>query len=132
MVAPLIVFCGVKFMAEVAKILNPKKKVILPDLNAGCSLEESCPPKKFKIFKESYPDHRVVSYINCSAEIKSLSDVIVTSSNAKKIIDSFPISEKIIFAPDKHLGGYLNKITGRNMKLWHDEKTRNGNDRKLN
>ena len=114
----VIVFCGVKFMAEVAKILNPQKKVILPDLNAGCSLEESCPPKKFKKFKDLYSDHTVISYINCSAEIKSLSDVIVTSSNAKKIIDSFPHSEKIIFAPDKHLGGYLNKITGRNMKLW--------------
>ena len=116
--AEIIVFCGVKFMAEVAKILSPKKKVILPDLNAGCSLEESCPPKKFKQFKDQYPNHKVISYINCSAEIKSLSDVIVTSSNAKKIIDSFSKSEKIIFAPDKHLGHYLNKITGRNMILW--------------
>ena len=117
--AEVIVFCGVKFMAEVAKILSPKKTVILPDLNAGCSLEESCPPKKFKQFKDLHPNHTVISYINCSAEIKSLSDVIVTSSNAKKIIDSFPKSEKIIFAPDKHLGHYLNKVTGRNMLLWN-------------
>ncbi len=114
----IIVFCGVKFMAEVAKILNPKKKVIIPDLNAGCSLEESCQPENFRKFKSLYPNHSVISYINCSAEIKSMSDVIVTSSNAKKIIDSFPISEKIIFAPDKHLGNYLNKITGRKMVLW--------------
>ena len=114
----IIVFCGVKFMAEVAKILNPKKKVIIPDLNAGCSLEESCQPENFRKFKSLYPNHTVISYINCSAEIKSMSDVIVTSSNAKKIIDSFPISEKIIFAPDKHLGNYLNKITGRKMVLW--------------
>ena len=114
----VIVFCGVRFMAEVAKILSPEKTVLLPDYNAGCSLEESCPPSKFKIFKGQNPEHTVVSYINCSAEIKSLSDIIVTSSNAKKIIESLPKNEKIIFAPDKHLGGYLNKITGRKMLLW--------------
>jgi len=114
----IIVFCGVKFMAEVAKILNPKKTVILPDLNAGCSLEESCQPKKFRKFKELNPNHTVISYINCSAEIKSLSDIIVTSSNAKKIIDTLPKSENIIFAPDKHLGNYLNKVTNRKMLLW--------------
>jgi len=115
----MIVFCGVKFMAEVAKILSPKKTVILPDLRAGCSLEESCPPSKFRKFKELHPNHIVISYINCSAEIKSLSDVIVTSSNAKKIIDSFPKDKKIIFAPDRHLGSYLNKVTQRNMVLWN-------------
>ena len=114
----VIVFCGVRFMAEVAKILSPEKTVLLPDYNAGCSLEESCPPRKFKIFKNQNPEHTVVSYINCSAEIKSLSDIIVTSSNAKKIIESLPKNEKIIFAPDKHLGRYLNKITGREMLLW--------------
>ena len=114
----IIVFCGVKFMAEVAKILNPKRNVILPDLNAGCSLEESCQSNKFKDFRKNYADHIVISYINCSAEIKALSDIIVTSSNAKKIIDQLPKNQKIIFAPDQHLGSYLNKITGRNMVLW--------------
>ncbi len=113
-----IVFCGVKFMAEVAKILNPKKNVILPDLKAGCSLETSCPTNEFLAFKNSNPSHLILSYINCSAEIKALSDVIVTSSNAKKIIDQLPIDQKIIFAPDQHLGSYLNKVTGRNMLLW--------------
>tara|TARA_B100000886_G_C20417388_1_gene489861 strand:- start:300 stop:1244 length:945 start_codon:yes stop_codon:yes gene_type:complete len=117
--ADIIVFCGVRFMAEVAKILSPTKKVILPDINAGCSLEESCRPEKFRIFKQRYPEHIVLSYINCSAEIKALSDIIVTSSNAEKIIKSLPPKQKIIFAPDKHLGGYLNKITGRNMLLWN-------------
>ena len=117
--ADVIVFCGVRFMAEVAKILSPTKKVILPDLNAGCSLEASCPVKKFREFKKLYSDHIVLSYINCSAEIKAESDIIVTSSNAAKIINSIPKSQKIIFAPDKHLGSYLNKITGRNMKLWN-------------
>ena len=116
--ADVIVFCGVRFMAEVAKILNPKKKVILPDINAGCSLEESCRPEKFSLFKQKYPDHIVLSYINCSSEIKALSDIIVTSSNAEKIIRGLPLNQKIIFAPDKHLGTYLNKITGRNMLLW--------------
>ncbi|MFL2661015.1 MAG: quinolinate synthase NadA [Alphaproteobacteria bacterium] len=117
--ADVIVFCGVRFMAEVAKILSPTKKVILPDLNAGCSLEASCPVKQFREFKKLYSDHVVLSYINCSAEIKAESDIIVTSSNAAKIINSIPKNQKIIFAPDKHLGSYLNKITGRNMKLWN-------------
>ena len=113
-----IVFCGVKFMAEVAKILNPMKNVIIPDLKAGCSLEQSCPSHSFKKFKEQNSNHLIISYINCSAEIKALSDIIVTSSNAKKIIDQLPKNENIIFAPDQHLGSYLNKITGRNMLLW--------------
>ena len=117
--ADVIVFCGVRFMAEVAKILSPHKKVILPDINAGCSLEESCKAPAFEKFKKKHPDHIVLSYINCSAEIKALSDIIVTSSNAGKIIESMPTKQKIIFAPDKHLGGYLNKITGRNMVLWN-------------
>ena len=117
--ADIIVFCGVRFMAEVAKILSPQKTVILPDINAGCSLEESCPPNLFEAFKKKYSDHIVLSYINCSAEIKALSDVIVTSSNAAKIINTFPKNKKIIFAPDRHLGNYLNKITGRNMVLWN-------------
>lgn len=116
--ADVIVFCGVRFMAEVAKILSPNKTVILPDLKAGCSLEESCRADKFILFKKKNPDHMVLSYINCSAEIKALSDIIVTSSNAAKIINSLPKNQKIIFAPDKHLGSYLNKITGRNMLLW--------------
>ena len=117
--ADVIVFCGVRFMAEVAKILSPHKKVILPDINAGCSLEESCQVNEFREFKKKYPNHIVLSYINCSAEIKAESDIIVTSSNAGKIIESIPAKQKIIFAPDKHLGGYLNKITGRNMVLWN-------------
>ncbi|NJB82835.1 quinolinate synthase NadA [Wenyingzhuangia aestuarii] len=116
--ADIIVFCGVHFMAETAKILNPKKKVLLPDLNAGCSLADSCPPEDFKAFKAKYPDHKVVTYINCSAEIKTMSDIVCTSSNAVKIINSFPKDQKIIFAPDKNLGDYLNKETGRNMVLW--------------
>ena len=115
----VIVFCGVRFMAEVAKILSPHKKVILPDINAGCSLEESCQVNEFREFKKKYPNHIVLSYINCSAEIKAESDIIVTSSNAGKIIESIPVKQKIIFAPDKHLGGYLNKITGRDMVLWN-------------
>jgi len=114
----VIVFAGVHFMAETAKILNPHKKVLLPDLNAGCSLADSCPPMDFKAFVDKHPDHKVVSYINCTADIKALSDVIVTSSNAKQIIDSFPADQKIIFAPDKNLGAYLNKVTNRNMVLW--------------
>ena len=116
--ADVIVFCGVRFMAEVAKILSPSKKVLLPDINAGCSLEESCQAKDFKKFKDQNKDHLVLSYINCSAEIKALSDIIVTSSNAEKIINSLPKNQKIIFAPDKHLGGYLNKKTRRDMLLW--------------
>ena len=117
--ADMIVFAGVHFMAETAKILNPTKKVVIPDLKAGCSLSDSCPPQLFEKFKEQHPDHAVVSYINCSAGIKALSDVICTSSNAKVIVESFPKEQKIIFAPDKNLGAYINKVTGRNMLLWN-------------
>lgn len=117
--ADMIVFAGVHFMAETAKILNPTKKVLLPDLKAGCSLADSAPADLFKKFKEKYPDHTVISYINCTAAIKALSDIICTSSNAQKIIESLPADEKIIFAPDKNLGAYLNKKTGRNMILWN-------------
>lgn len=114
----IIVFAGVHFMAETAKILNPGSKVLLPDLNAGCSLADSCPPKEFKKFKEKHPGHVVVSYINCTAAIKTMSDVICTSSNAVKIVESFPKDQKIIFAPDKNLGAYVNGVTGRDMVLW--------------
>src|SRR6476469_2941259 len=117
--ADMIVFAGVHFMAETAKILNPAKKVVLPDLKAGCSLAESAPAGLFKRFKEKHPDHIVISYINCTAEIKALSDIICTSSNALKIIESVPEDQPIIFAPDKNLGAYLNKKTGRNMLLWN-------------
>ena len=117
--ADMIVFAGVHFMAETAKILNPGKKVVIPDLKAGCSLSDSCPPALFKKFKAQHPDHKVVSYINCSAGIKALSDVICTSSNAKFIVESFPKDQPLIFAPDKNLGAYINKITGRNMVLWN-------------
>ena len=117
--ADIIVFAGVHFMAETAKILNPHKKVLLPDLRAGCSLSDSCPPPLFKVFKEMHPDHLVISYINCSAGIKALSDIICTSSNAQQIVESLPKEQKIIFAPDKNLGGYINKMTGRNMLLWN-------------
>src|SRR6187200_1010708 len=117
--ANIIVFAGVHFMAETAKILNPTKKVLLPDLKAGCSLSDSAPPALFKLFKEKYPDHLVITYVNCSAGMKALSDIICTSSNAEKIIDSLPKEQKIIFAPDKNLGAYLNKKTGRNMVLWN-------------
>ncbi len=117
--ADMIVFAGVHFMAETAKILNPEKKVVLPDLKAGCSLSDSCPPGLFKAFKDKHPDHLVISYINCSAGIKALSDIICTSSNAKAIVDSLPPDQKIIFAPDKNLGSYINKKTGRNMVLWN-------------
>lgn len=116
--ADIILFAGVHFMAETAKILNPSKKVIIPDLNAGCSLADSCPPGLFSKFKELHPNHKVISYINCTAEIKALSDVIVTSSNAEKIVNSFPIEQPIIFAPDKNLGAWLNKKLNRNMVLW--------------
>lgn len=116
--ADVIVFCGVKFMAETAKILSPQKTVLLPDLKAGCSLEDSCQPGPFKAFKEQHPGHMVLTYVNCSAEIKALSDIIVTSSNAEHIINQLPKDQKIIFAPDRHLGAYLNKKTGRNMVLW--------------
>jgi quinolinate synthase len=117
--ADIILFAGVHFMAETAKILNPSKKVILPDLKAGCSLSDSAPPEVFAKWKQNYPDHVVVTYINCSAGMKALSDIICTSSNAKAIIDSLPADQPIIFAPDKNLGAYLNKVTGRNMVLWN-------------
>lgn len=117
--ADLIVFAGVHFMAETAKILNPNKKVVLPDLNAGCSLSDSAPPELFKKFKEQHPNHTVITYINCSAGIKALSDIICTSSNAISIVDSFPKDHPIIFAPDKNLGAYINRVTGRNMLLWN-------------
>jgi quinolinate synthase len=117
--ADLIVFAGVHFMAETAKILNPDKKVVLPDLKAGCSLADSAPGYLFKEFREKYPDHLVISYINCSAEVKALSDIICTSSNAEKIIQSLPVDQKIIFAPDRNLGAYLIKKTGRDMVLWN-------------
>jgi quinolinate synthase len=116
--ADLIVFAGVHFMAETAKLLNPSKKVLLPDLEAGCSLADSCPPEAFGEFVKKHPDHIVISYINCSAAIKTMSDVICTSGNAVKIVESFPKDQKIIFAPDKNLGGYINRITGRNMVFW--------------
>jgi quinolinate synthase len=116
--APIIVFAGVHFMAETAKILNPSRKVLIPDMMAGCSLADSCPYDDFREFIGRYPGHKVVSYINCSAAVKTLSDVICTSSNAVKIVESFPKNQKIIFAPDKNLGGYVNRMTGRNMVLW--------------
>lgn len=117
--ADIIVFAGVHFMAETAKILSPQKKVLLPDLQAGCSLADSCPPDAFLKFKEKYPGHKVISYINCSAAIKTMSDVICTSSNAVKIVQSFPLEQPLIFAPDRNLGAYINGITGRNMVLWN-------------
>lgn len=116
--AKIIVFAGVHFMAETAKILNPTKKVLLPDLKAGCSLADSCPPMEFKKFKNRYPGHIVISYINCSAKIKALSDIICTSSNAVKIVETFPKDQPIIFAPDRNLGNYINGLTGRKMILW--------------
>jgi len=117
--ADMIVFAGVHFMAETAKLLNPNKKVLIPDLDAGCSLSDSCPPDLFKQFTASLPDHKVISYINCSAEIKALSDIICTSSNAMSIVNSFPDDQPLIFAPDRNLGAYINKQTGRNMVLWN-------------
>ena len=117
--AGIIVFAGVHFMAETAKILSPDSKVLIPDLEAGCSLADSCPPQEFAAFKEKYPGHVVISYINCSAAIKAMSDVICTSSNAVRIVSSFPEEQPIIFAPDKNLGGYVNRVTGRNMVLWN-------------
>ena len=116
--AEIIVFAGVHFMAETAKIINPGKKVLLPDLQAGCSLADSCPAPDFKLFRAKYPDHKVITYINCSAEVKAMSDVICTSGNALKIVESFSKDQKLIFAPDKNLGNYVNNITGRNMVLW--------------
>ncbi len=117
--ADMIVFAGVHFMAETAKILSPNKKVVLPDLKAGCSLADSCKPSDFKLFKAKYPDHLVISYVNCSAEIKALTDIVCTSANAVQIVNSLSKDQKIIFAPDKNLGAYVNKITGRNMLLWN-------------
>jgi quinolinate synthase len=116
--ADVIAFCGVKFMAETAKILAPDKIVILPDMNAGCSLEDACPPEKFKAFREAHPDHIALTYINCSTEVKALSDVIVTSSSAETILAQIPPEQKIIFGPDRHLGGWLNRKFGRDMLLW--------------
>jgi quinolinate synthase len=112
------VFAGVLFMAETAKILHPKKLVLLPDLKAGCSLADGCPAPLFQQFRERYPDHMVISYINCSAEVKALSDIICTSSNAEKIVRQIPPEQPILFAPDQHLGRYIMKKTGREMKLW--------------
>lgn len=116
--ASIIVFAGVHFMAETAKILNPSKMVLLPDLDAGCSLAESCPPDAFRKFKEAHPDHLVITYINCSAEIKAMSDIVCTSSNALRIVESVPEDKPIIFAPDKNLGRYIAKKTGRDLLLW--------------
>lgn len=116
--ADVIVFAGVHFMAETAKILNPTRQVLLPDLNAGCSLADSCPPHLFKPFRERYADHLVINYINCSAEIKAMSDIICTSSNAEKIINSIPRERPILFGPDRNLGRYLMKKTGRDLRLW--------------
>lgn len=116
--ADVIVFCGVKFMAETAKILSPSKTVLLPDLKAGCSLEFSCPPQKFAAFRQEHPDHMALTYINCSAEVKALSDIIVTSTNARSIIEQLPADQKILFAPDKFLGAYLSKQLHRPMLFW--------------
>lgn len=116
--ADVIAFCGVKFMAETAKILSPQKTVVLPDLAAGCSLEDACPPGKFKAFRDAHPDHIALTYINCSAEVKALSDIIVTSSSAETILAQIPPEQKIIFGPDRHLGGYLSRKFNREMLLW--------------
>ena len=116
--AEVIAFCGVKFMADTAKILSPQKIVVLPDLDAGCSLEDSCPPEKFRAFREAHPDHIALTYINCSTEVKALSDIIVTSSSAETILAQIPPEQKIIFGPDRHLGGYLSRKFNRPMLLW--------------
>ncbi|GAP72431.1 quinolinate synthetase [Candidatus Symbiothrix dinenymphae] len=116
--ADVIVLCGVHFMAETAKILCPNKRVFLPDMAAGCSLADSCPPKEFADFVKKHPDHTVISYVNTSAAIKCLTDIVVTSSNARQIVDSFPADAQLIFAPDRNLGNYINSVTGRNMVLW--------------
>ncbi len=116
--ADVIAFCGVRFMAETAKILSPEKIVVLPDMSAGCSLEDSCPPDQFRAFREAHPDHIALTYINCSAAVKALSDIIVTSSSAEIILSQIPKEQKIIFGPDKNLGGYLARKTGRDMLLW--------------
>ncbi len=117
--ASVIVFAGVHFMAETAKILSPSKKVLLPDLKAGCSLADSCPPHLFKKFKEKYPDHIVITYVNCTAELKALSDIVCTSTNAVQIVESLPKDQKIIFGPDKNLGAWVAKKTGRDLVLWN-------------
>ncbi|MFC7525427.1 quinolinate synthase NadA [Parapedobacter sp. GCM10030251] len=117
--ADVIVFAGVHFMAETAKILSPEKKVLLPDLKAGCSLSDSCPPHLFAKFKEQYPDHIAITYVNCTAELKALSDIVCTSSNAVQIVDSLPKEQKIIFGPDKNLGDYVRRKTGRDLVLWN-------------
>jgi quinolinate synthetase complex, A subunit len=116
--ADIIVLCGVHFMGETAKILSPQKKVLVPDIEAGCSLADSCPADEFERFVKAHPDHTVVSYVNTTAAVKALTDIVVTSTNAKKIIDSLPVDAKIIFAPDRNLGNYINSVTGRNMLLW--------------
>ena len=116
--ADVIAFCGVKFMADTAKILSPEKIVVLPDMDAGCSLEDSCPPEKFRKFREAHPDHIALTYINCSTEVKALSDIIVTSSSAETILQQIPPEQKIIFGPDRHLGGYLSRKFNREMLLW--------------
>ena len=117
--ADIIVFAGVHFMAETAKILSPNKKVLLPDLKAGCSLADSCPPHLFRKFKENYPDHLVITYVNCTAEMKAMTDIVCTSSNAIQIVESLPADQKIIFGPDKNLGAYVAKKTGRDLVLWN-------------
>ena len=117
--ADIIVLCGVHFMGETAKILSPEKKVLVPDLNAGCSLADSCPFDEFEQFVQSHPDHTVISYVNTTAAVKSVTDIVVTSTNARQIVENFPENEKIIFGPDKNLGDYINSITGRNMLLWN-------------
>ena len=116
--ADIIVLCGVHFMGETAKILSPEKKVLIPDADAGCSLADSCPANKFEEFVKAHPDHTVISYVNTTAAVKALTDVVVTSTNAKKIVDQFPKDAKLIFGPDKNLGNYINSVTGRNMLLW--------------
>jgi len=116
--ADIIVLCGVHFMGETAKILSPSKKVLIPDMNAGCSLADSCPAEQFEAFTRAHPDHTVISYVNTTAAVKALTDVVVTSTNAKKIVDSFPKDAKLIFGPDRNLGNYINSVTGRSMLLW--------------
>jgi len=116
--ADIIVLCGVHFMGETAKILSPTKKVLVPDLNAGCSLADSCPADAFEVFTKAHPDHTVISYVNTTAAVKALTDVVVTSTNAKKIVDQFPKDAKLIFGPDRNLGNYINSVTGRSMLLW--------------
>jgi len=117
--ADIIVLCGVHFMGETAKILSPNKKVLVPDMNAGCSLADSCPADEFEAFTKAHPDHTVISYINTTAAVKALTDVVVTSTNAKKIVESFPKDAKLIFGPDRNLGNYINSVTGRSMLLWN-------------